>query len=81
MDTAKGYVNISFIYSCMIAFTIPLILIITVKVLIAKYSRTRILNKLTLIPFYNMIAYLGLVLLQVSLLVAADALSESWYQI
>ena len=71
MEAPLGNTSISYSFSIVIAISIELILYITFKVQTAKYSRTRILNKLTLIPFYSISAYLGLALLQVILLLEA----------
>ena len=59
-----------------------MLVILIVQIVAAKYSRTKFLNKLTLIPFYFCIFFLMLLMFQVALIsYCSRFVEQTWYSI
>ena len=68
LDHSDWYTSIQMSCALIIALSLTLLVMLSVQIVTAKYSRTKFLNKLTLIPFYFCILFLLLLMFQVALI-------------
>lgn len=81
-ESNDGSGSIHFICALVLALVMSLLVILIVQIVAAKYSRTKFLNKLTLIPFYFCILFLMMLMFQVTLISYCQRFVEqTWYGI
>ena len=70
-DIVQPY-NMTTHLSIAFSFSISVIVLLVIKIVSTKYDKNRIINELTMLPFYTLIAYIFGIIIQLMIVTYAD---------